>query len=187
MENYKTALLVMDMQMGILGRYPHSTELTEKVANAIESARKKDITVIFVRLGFRKGFPEISTNNKMFAAIKDYVNNADLEPFMQISPNLGMLDSDIIVDKKRVSAFSGNDLEMILRSKNISHLVLTGIATSGIVLSTVREAADKDFQLTVLADGCADSDPEMHQFLTEKLFPKQALVLSIDEWTYQIS
>jgi nicotinamidase-related amidase len=60
--------------------------------------------------------------------------------------------------------------------------VLTGIATSGVVLSTVREAADKDYRLTVLADCCADGDQEVHQVLTTKVFPRQADVLTVGEW-----
>ena len=71
---------------------------------------------------------------------------------------------------------------VILRAKDIKHLVLTGVATSGVVLSTVREAADKDYRLTVLADACADSDGEVHRVLTTKVFPRQADVISVDKW-----
>jgi nicotinamidase-related amidase len=60
--------------------------------------------------------------------------------------------------------------------------VLTGIATSGVVLSTVREAADKDYRLTVLSDGCADLDPEVHSVLMGKVFPRQADVLTAMQW-----
>jgi len=55
-------------------------------------------------------------------------------------------------------------------------------ATSGVVLSTVREAADKDFQLTVLSDLCADFDPEVHAVLMQKVFPRQAAVLTRAAW-----
>jgi nicotinamidase-related amidase len=187
MESNTTALLVMDMQMGILGRLPQQgAEIVKKIAGAIKIAREKDIPVIFVRLGFQKGLPEISPANKTFYALKNQLNDANFETFMQVHPGLGINDDDIIVNKKRVSAFSGSDLDMILRAKNISHLVLTGIATSGIVLSTLREAFDKDYQLTVLSDGCADIDEETHQFLTGKLFPKQATVITIDDWKTKV-
>lgn len=183
MENNKTALLVMDMQMGILGRLPQNgAEIVENVAGAIKEAREKDITVIFVRVGFQKGLPEISPANKSFSAIKKQLLSGDLDAFMQIHSGLGMIEDDILINKKRVSAFSGSDLEMILRAKNITHLVLTGISTSGVVLSTLRAAFDKDYQLTVLSDGCADMDEEVHQFLIQKLFPKQGDVMTIDDW-----
>ena len=95
-------------------------------------------------------------------------------------------DGDIIVTKRRVSAFTGSDLEVVLRAAGIDHLVLTGIATSGVVLSTLRQAADLDYRLTVLVDGCLDADPEVHRVLTGKVYPRQAGVLSIAEWTQSL-
>ena len=71
----------------------------------------------------------------------------------------------------------------MLSAFGISHLVLTGIATSGVVLSTLREAADKDYRITVLSDCCADRDEEVHRVLTTKVFPNQADVLTVAEWT----
>ena len=97
------------------------------------------------------------------------------------------LPGEVVVTKRRVSAFTGSDLEVLLRSRDIRHLVLAGIATSGVVLSTTREAADKDFQITILSDLCADFDPEVHRVLTEKVFPRQATVITSDEWTKTLS
>jgi len=87
-----------------------------------------------------------------------------------------------VVTKRRVSAFAGSDLDVLLRARRTEHLVLAGIATSGLVLSTLRQAADLDFRLTVLADGCLDADPEVHQVLLHKVFPRQAEVTSVAEW-----
>ncbi len=87
-----------------------------------------------------------------------------------------------MVNRKRVSAFAGSDLDMVLRAQGVRHLVLTGIATSGVVLSTLREAADRDYALTVLRDGCADGDPEVHRVLLDKVFPRQADVTTTEEW-----
>jgi nicotinamidase-related amidase len=81
-----------------------------------------------------------------------------------------------------VSAFSGSDLDVLLRGVGADALILAGISTSGVVLSTLRQAADLDYRLTVLADACADRDPEVHRVLTEKVFPRQALVATTDEW-----
>ncbi len=82
-----------------------------------------------------------------------------------------------------MSAFAGSDLELVLRGAGADHLVLTGLATSGVVLSTLRQAADLDYRLTVLADACGDADEEVHRVLTEKVFPRQADVTTIDAWT----
>jgi nicotinamidase-related amidase len=64
--------------------------------------------------------------------------------------------------------------------------VLSRFATSGVVLSTLRQAADLDFSLTVLSDGCADADAELHRVLCEKLFPRQAQVLTVAAWASAI-
>jgi nicotinamidase-related amidase len=90
--------------------------------------------------------------------------------------------NDVVVTKRRVSAFSGSDLEVILRSMDVSHLVLAGIATGGVVLSTTREAADKDYQITILSDLCADMDPEVHKVLLEKILSRQAEVKTSEDW-----
>ncbi len=98
---------------------------------------------------------------------------------MKVHGDLKSQAHEVVVTKRRVSAFSGSDLEVVLRAQGIQHLVLTGIATSGVVLSTLREAADKDYRLTVLADCCADGDEEVHRVLTTKVFPRQADVLTL--------
>jgi nicotinamidase-related amidase len=89
---------------------------------------------------------------------------------------------DIIVTKHRVSAFAGTDLDMILRAKDIDTLILFGISTSGVVLSTLRHAADADYHLIVIKDCCADQDPEVHACLMDKLFPRQATIVSASEF-----
>jgi nicotinamidase-related amidase len=87
---------------------------------------------------------------------------------------------DLIVRKTRVGAFSTTDLDTQLRDPNITTLILAGITTSGVVLSTLRDAHDRDYRVVVLADACADSDPEVHDFPMEKIFPRQAHVITID-------
>ena len=103
-------------------------------------------------------------------------------PALEIHPQVRPDADDLVVVKKRVSAFAGSDLELLLRSLQIDHLIVAGVATSGVVLSTVREAADKDYQLTVLSDACRDGDEEVHRVLTEKVFTNQAEVLSVSNW-----
>jgi len=97
-------------------------------------------------------------------------------------PVLTPLEGDVVVTKRRVSAFTGSDLEVVLRAKGINHLVLCGISTSGVVLSTTREAADRDYKLTILSDLCFDADPEVHAVLMGKVFPRQATVQTSEEW-----
>lgn len=176
------ALLVMDMQTAVLSTLAAPTTVISNVAKSIAIAREKRIPVIYIAVGFRPGMPEIGTNNKGFAAARERFANLNMADFIKIHPALAPREDELTVIKRRVSAFTGSDLEVILRAKSIQHLVLTGVATSGVVLSTVREAADKDYLITVLSDCCADGDDEVHQVLTTKVFPRQAEVISFEEW-----
>jgi Amidases related to nicotinamidase len=171
----------MDMQDSILSK-TKTYYVVKEVKKLIGIARKKEIPVIYVRAYFRRGAPEISPNNKFLFENRDLFANADPAKWMQIPKEINPDSSDIIVDKRRIGSFEGSDLEMILRSKGYSHLILCGVGTSGVVLSTVREASDKDYMITVISDACADADPEIHDMLMKKIFPVQSTVLSIEQW-----
>jgi nicotinamidase-related amidase len=178
-----TALLVMDLQNGIVARYPDEA-LLERAAEALAAARSAGIPVFFVRVAFREGHPEVSPRNRTFSAIAGAgpgvfgEDDASTQIHAAVAPQPG----EAVVLKRRVSAFAGSDLDVLLRAGDIRHLVLCGIATSGVVLSTLRAAADQDYELTVLRDACADADPEVHRVLTEKVFPRQAEVTDVAAW-----
>jgi nicotinamidase-related amidase len=178
-----TALLVMDIQNGIVERYADGPgPLLAAVGRATRAARSAGVPVIYVRIAFRPGAPEISGRNRSFSAIAGSGAMGLDAPATKIHPAVAPEPADIVVVKKRVSAFAGSDLDVVLRSREVDSLVLTGIATSGVVLSTLCQAADLDYDLTVLRDGCADTDAEVHRVLLDKVFPRKATVLSTDEW-----
>jgi nicotinamidase-related amidase len=179
-----TALLVMDVQRGVVERLPADAVAAylTRLATAIDAAHAADLPVIYVSVGFRPGHPEVSARNERFAAIAASGAFAEGDPAAEIHPEVAPRKGDILVTKRRVSAFAGSDLDVVLRSLNTDTLVLTGIATSGVVLSTLRQAADLDYRLVVLTDGCLDAVPEVHRVLTEQVFTKQATVTTIAEW-----
>jgi nicotinamidase-related amidase len=177
-----TALLVMDVQRGVFERFAGDADYLPRLSRAIDAARAAGIPVIYVVVGFRRGHPEISASNRTFAAAAAAGRYADGDPGIEIHPAVAPLPEDPVVTKRRVSAFTGSDLEVLLRGLGVGTLVLTGIATSGVVLSTLRQAADLDYRLVVLSDACLDADPEVHRVLTEKVFPRQADVLMVAEW-----
>jgi nicotinamidase-related amidase len=181
------ALLIMDVQNGIVDRYSDTSEsLLAALATATTAARSAGLPVIFVRVAFRSGSPEISGRNRTFSAIATAGGMGDDEPATQIHPAVAPQPNDIVVTKKRVSAFAGSDLDVVLRSLNVDSLVLAGIATSGVVLSTLRQAADLDYELTVLRDGCADADPEVHRVLLDKVLSRQATIIDVETWVKQL-
>jgi nicotinamidase-related amidase len=177
-----TVLLVMDVQRGIVDRFGDSGEYLRRLSAAIGAARAANIPVVYVTIGFRPGHPEISARNRTFSAIASSGAYTSGDPAAEIHPAVAPEPGDLVVTKRRVSAFAGSDLDVLLRGLDASTLVLTGIATSGVVLSTLRQAADLDYRLVVLADACLDADPEVHRVLTEKVFPRQADALTVAEW-----
>jgi nicotinamidase-related amidase len=184
----KTALLLMDMQNAIINMAGGNPAFIGKVKQAKEAARKGGIPVIYVVVNFRPDFPEVSPRNKTFSRLKSgAMQLIDNPTAMEIISELAPEKQDVVVTKRRVSAFAGSDLEVVLRAQGIEHIVLAGIAVSGVVLSTLREAADKDYEITVLSDCCFDSDEEVSRVLMEKVFTKQANVVTGNEWADEIT
>jgi nicotinamidase-related amidase len=182
MSGSRPVLLVMDFQHGIVERFKASP-VVEAADRAVKAARGAKIPVIFVRVAFRPGYPEVAESNATFGMIREAGDSYTQDhPATQVHASLSPQESEPVVIKRRVSAFSGSDLDVLLRGYNADGLILAGISTSGVVLSTLRQAADLDYRLTVLSDACADADPEVHRVLTEKVFPRQAHVTTTDEW-----
>ncbi|MBD0740640.1 cysteine hydrolase family protein [Streptomyces sp. CBMA29] len=178
----RTALLVMDFQNGIVQRIADDS-VVAAAARAVEAARAADIPVIFVRVAFRPGYPETAASNLSFSALSQAGDAFTQDnPATQVVDALAPRADEPVAVKRRVSAFTGSDLEVLLRGAGADSLVLTGLSTSGVVLSTIRQAADLDYRLTVLSDACADNEPDVHRVLIEKVFPKQAQVMTADEW-----
>ena len=177
-----TALLVMDYQPGVLQRLSDGDALVELARSAIANGRRLGMTVAYVHVALtdaeRAGVPP---TNKMFQRLRETGGalNADATATsvdVRIAPEGG----DIVVRKQRVGAFSTTNLDQQLRGRGIDTLLLCGVSTSGCVLSTVRDAADRDYRLFVVGDLCADFDPEVHELLLERVFPRQADVITSD-------
>jgi nicotinamidase-related amidase len=169
----------MDIQDPMVDGLANKAEYLQKIHRTIDAARANTIPVIYVVIGFRPTMPEFNSRSKGLRALRE---TGAADGLVNPLPVLTLTETDVVVTRRRVSAFTGSDLEILLRAKNIDHLVLAGISTSGVVLSTLREAVDKDYILTVLSDLCADRDEEVHRVLTEKVFPRHADVLSSTEW-----
>ena len=174
------AILTLDCQQGIVDMLAGAERIFRPAARVLCAARSSKLTIVHVGLGFRPGYPEVPADHPTFGRIREsgrFVTGSDSAAFLAcVAPQPG----EIVVAKHRVSAFSGNDLEMILRSLGIKDLIFFGIATSGIVLSTLRQAADMDFRCVVVKDCCFDADDEVHRVLTEKVFVRQAAVVDAD-------
>jgi nicotinamidase-related amidase len=172
-------LLVMDYQPGIIGRMPDPEPLLARVNEAIAAARQAGATVGYVRVAFAdEDYRAVPATNPTFAAAAASRAMHHESPETAIDERVDPQPGDIVVRKTRVGAFSTTDLQEQLRERAIDTLILAGISTSGVVLSTVRDAADRDYRILVLEDASTDPDPEVHALLTAKIFPRQGQVIA---------
>jgi len=182
------ALLSMDLQSAIVSIYTKGQDdFLPRIAAVQMWARARGIPVIHVRMGFRPGMPEVSFRNPLVAAIKtnpqwrQLFEGAAGEIHAAVAPE----GDEIIVAKHRISAFTGTDLDMILRAKEIDTLIMMGIATSGVVLATLYDATGADYRVLLVKDCCADLDAEVHDCLTGKVFARLATVITADDLTIE--
>ncbi|MEU8789235.1 cysteine hydrolase [Streptomyces sp. NPDC048643] len=175
----RTALLSMDLQLNHVAHVPDG--YVPDAVRALETARAAEVPVIHIALRLRPGHIDVHPDNKTFGALPCHLFTAD-DPGAAIHPDVAPRGDEIVVHKNRVSAFAGNNLRQILAAQGIDHLVLAGIATSGIVLSTALEAADLDYRVTVLSDACADRDPGLHTTLLTQVLDRRCEVMTTNEW-----
>ncbi len=174
------ALLVMDYQAAVVAMMGVAEPMIDRASNVISAARKAGLPVIYIRVAFSPGYPEINPRNRQFGPIKGSGFLLVGDPGSDIDPRVGPVEGDTTITKHRVSAFAGTELATLLEARGIDTLILMGIATSGVVLSTVRQGSDKDYDMYVVGDCCADPDPETHRCLLEKIFPAQVAVVDAE-------
>ena len=174
-----TALLIADFYEAMMTSIPHAVErgVVEKTVALQKAARDAGIMVCYCATVFRSGYPEIGGRNKTFGQRKASGQPAVFDPLAVIHPAVAPAEGEVVVGKHRVNALYGTGLDVALRANDIHDLVILGYATSGVVLSTVRYASDLDYNLYVVEDCCSDSDAEVHEFLTGRIFPRQAEVV----------
>ncbi|MGW3044038.1 cysteine hydrolase family protein [Kitasatospora sp. NPDC001159] len=180
-----TALLVVDYQPAILAVLPGNGDreaLLGRVEGAIADVRAKGGTIAYVRVGFTEAdWDAIPAANKSFAPLARHRVMHHEDPAAAIHERLAPRDGDIVVRKTRHGGLSTTDLDRRLRERGITTLVVSGITTSGAVLSTVVDAADRDYLLYVLSDGVADPDTGVHDVLLQHVLPARAHLVDTAE------
>ena len=179
----RTALLMADFHTEGMTENPMVQErhTLDRAREVLNIARRAGVFVAYIVVNFRSGYPEISDMNQTFSARKAAGAPPAASPDALIHAAVLPLPTEPIITKHRVNAFFGTDLDMMLRAQGRDTLILMGHATSGVILSTVRYAADADYWLIVVEDGCADRDPQVHDLLMEKVFPRQATVATAQD------
>ncbi|EGD06538.1 isochorismatase hydrolase [Burkholderia sp. TJI49] len=174
----RTALLVMHYQTDILGLFPSvAPTLLANTRALCDAARASGVTVYFANLRFSPGYPEVSPLNKNGQGIKQLGLFIDDAP----SPELARRDDEPLIVAHRASVFFGTDLQARLAAQRIDTLIMVGIASTGVVLSSVAHASDADFRLYTVKDCCYDPDPVVHEHLFATAFETRTTVLALDD------
>lgn len=172
----KTALIVMHYQTDILGLFPSvAPTLLANTRKLCDAARAGGVHVCFANIHFSPGYPEVSPRNKNGQGIKQlglFVDDS-------LCPELGQLDNEPLTIAHRASVFFRTDLQARLVAQGIDTLILVGIASTGVVLSSVAHASDADFRLYTVKDCCYDPDEVVHEHLFATAFETRTTVLSL--------
>jgi nicotinamidase-related amidase len=177
----RTALVLIDVQKGILGfpLQPHSAaDLVARSAKLAGACRDAGALVVYVQVKFAQDFadrPHGATDTPMMLPAGGFPTDWSDYP-----PELTATAPDLWITKRQWSAFHGTELDLQLRRRGITTILLGGIATNFGVESTARDAWQNDYSVVVVEDACS-SMPELHQFAIEKTLPRVSVVRSSTE------
>ncbi|KZB79309.1 cysteine hydrolase family protein [Amycolatopsis regifaucium] len=177
------ALIIGDLQRGITDKYPFAGKVLPQVAELLPRARAAGVRVVFVHFAMRGNGADLPPGN---ALVRSFFEAGDTfhEGSAGTELTLPVADEDVVVLKRRASAFAGTDLDLVLRAGGVDTVAIAGVATSAMVAATCYDAADRGYHVTVLRDGCADGDPAMHDFFMDAVFPSRGFeVVSSAEWS----
>jgi nicotinamidase-related amidase len=174
----KTALVLIDLQNGVVGMNPVPHTAAQVVENSRklgEAFRVHGAPVVYVR---------VDHNDFMKLPVDQPHNMGDkpLPPVAsEIAASAGFRPGDILITKRHWGAFAGTDLEQQLKSRGVDTVVLSGISTNAGVESTARQGTGLGFAFVLVEDACSSQNAEHHRFAFENIFPRLTRVRSTDE------
>jgi len=191
----RTALLIIDMQNDLakakeepynaLTKMVESKKAISNTAKVIAAARQVAIPVIFCGHVHRKDNADVvpTITDEMLLGLapppieRMVEGTAGAEVVDELKPTSG----DYVIHKRRSNAFYNSDLELMLRSRGIETVIITGAVTNGCVANTVRGARERDLHVIVLSDCCASRMPEDDDYFIKKVFPITGRVRTSEE------
>ncbi len=135
----------------------------ENISFVIKKARENNILIIHVKVGFSKNYKEQPKLSPLFGKAHEFQALKLSSWATEFHEKIDVNENDIIITKNRVNAFYGTPLDLILKNNKIDSILVAGVATDLAVSSTVRDAHDKDYQVTILTDCCASANIEEHE------------------------
>ena len=180
-----TALILIDLQKGILGRpiAPYSADQVMKTSNELtQRFRRAGALVVLVNVAFAPDFAD---------ALRQEVDESRPLPagghpqeFSELVDGLAE-PSDLLITKKQWGAFYGTELDLQLRRRGIRTLVVGGVATNMGVESTVRQASEFGYTLIIAEDATSSMSVEMHEFSIKNIMPRIARVRKAADIDFQ--
>jgi nicotinamidase-related amidase len=165
----RTALVVIDLQKG-LAAYPTVHPFAGVVANArrlAEGFRRAQLPVVLVNVSFAAdGADRLRTRTEAQLRLPA------MSDFSELVPELGAEPGDLRVTKKQWNAFYGTDLDLQLRRRGVTGIVLAGVATSFGVDTTARAANERAYNVTFASDAMTDMDAAAHELELKRIFPR---------------
>ncbi|NYD42279.1 isochorismatase family protein [Nocardioides panaciterrulae] len=171
-----TALVVVDLQHGVLGMSTQPYDTREVLARSVELAeafRARGLPVVLVRVSFAPDGADAPPGRTDAGPAAARPAGWDVLA-EEIAGRPGEHPDDIVVTKRNWGAFHGTDLDVHLRRRGVTQVVVTGIATAMGVESTARAAHEHGYHVTLPVDAMADGDPERHRNSVERVFPRLA-------------
>jgi biuret amidohydrolase len=162
----RLALLVYDMQVGVVGQLEDGPQVTARVIAVLEAARRAGVRVFFTRymtlptelMGISQLRTALAWQHK--GAVEDVASPFPRgSPGFELAPELAPRDSEAIFDRLAMSAFEGTPLEFALRDCQITAFAIVGVATEVGIEPTVRHGADRGFIPVVITDACGAGNP----------------------------
>ena len=140
-----------------------NNDVFQNLSFEIKKARENNILIVHVRVGFSEDYIEQPKSSPLFGKAHEFqalkLNSWATEFHEQIDVN----ENDIILTKHRVNAFYATPLDLILKNNKIESILVAGVATDLAVSNFVRDAHDRDYNVTILADCCAAANNEDHE------------------------
>ncbi|WP_199100926.1 hydrolase [Dyella sp. ASV21] len=175
-----TALVLIDLQKGIapFAAGPHTaSEVNERAGRLAARFRELGAPVVLVRVGFS------ADGRDMLRPLADQVPPSRALPadWLEYAEELSVSEGDIHILKRQWGAFYGTELELQLRRRGVSQIVLGGIATNIGVESTARHAFELGFQQVFVEDAMSSGHAEHHRFAVENIFPRLGRVRSTEQ------
>ncbi|ORY03448.1 Isochorismatase hydrolase [Basidiobolus meristosporus CBS 931.73] len=180
-----TAFLFLDFQEDIVAGWnntdPRKHQFLSDSRRLFREVHGKGIPVIAVKQEFRPGHIDIHPNNALFQRRKQanqLVEGTYGARFVRgMSPRKG----DIVIVKRRVDAFFGSDLDTVLRSLGVEHIIISGCFATGSVFGTLRGGVDRDYKVTVVKETANDANSAAWELLTTRMMPAQGNVVSLTD------